>query len=134
MRSRSCSTNDRPTSTDHRPPTNDQRRPQTKDEGRRTKDEGRPTQRKMKYEIRNTQHAIRNTQHLTYAELNRRANQLAHYLHSLGVGPEVRVGICMERSPELIIGILGILKAGGAYVPLDIAYPPERLAFMLDDA
>jgi amino acid adenylation domain-containing protein len=71
---------------------------------------------------------------LTYAELNARANQLAHYLQSLGVGPEVLVGICVERSLEMIVGLLGILKAGGAYVPLDPAYPPERLAYMLADA
>ncbi|MBD2775781.1 non-ribosomal peptide synthetase [Iningainema tapete] len=73
-------------------------------------------------------------QQLTYRELNARANQLAHYLRSLGVGPEVLVGICVERSPEMLIGLLGILKAGGAYVPLDPAYPQERLAFMLADA
>ena len=72
--------------------------------------------------------------HLTYRELNRRANQLAHYLRTLGVGPEVLVGICLERSLEMIIGVLGILKAGGAYVPLDPTYPHARLAFMLDDA
>ena len=71
---------------------------------------------------------------LTYLELNRRANQLAHRLQRLGVGPESRVGICVERSLELIVGILGILKAGGAYVPLDPDYPPERIAFMLEDA
>ncbi len=71
---------------------------------------------------------------LTYRELNRRANQLAHYLHSLGVGPEVLVGICVERSFEMIVGILGVLKAGGAYVPLDPTYPKERLAFMLEDS
>ena len=70
---------------------------------------------------------------LTYRELNKRANQLAQYLRKLGVGPEVLVGICVERSLEIIIGLLGILKAGGAYVPLDPAYPKERLAFMLDD-
>ncbi|MEH1944123.1 MAG: amino acid adenylation domain-containing protein [Nostoc sp.] len=70
---------------------------------------------------------------LTYRELNNRANQLAHYLRSLGVKPEVRVGICVERSLEMVIGILGILKAGGAYVPLDPAYPAERLSFMLED-
>ncbi|MBI2998695.1 MAG: amino acid adenylation domain-containing protein [Deltaproteobacteria bacterium] len=70
---------------------------------------------------------------LTYRELNRRANQLAQYLRKLGVGPEVRVGICMERSLEMVIGLLGVLKAGGAYVPLDPEYPKERLAFMLDD-
>ena len=70
---------------------------------------------------------------LTYAELNRRANQLAHHLRALGVGPEVPVGICLEHSLEMVIGLLGILKAGGVYVPLDPAYPKERLAFMLED-
>ncbi|NEU79519.1 non-ribosomal peptide synthetase [Nostoc sp. UIC 10630] len=71
---------------------------------------------------------------LTYHELNCRANQLAHYLRSLGVGPEVLVGICVKRSPEMVVGLLGILKAGGAYVPLDPDYPQERLSFMLEDA
>ncbi|MBA3712218.1 MAG: amino acid adenylation domain-containing protein [Pyrinomonadaceae bacterium] len=71
---------------------------------------------------------------LTYRELNRRANQLAHYLQARGVGPEVLVGIMLERSVEMVVGVLGILKAGGAYVPLDAAYPPERLSFMLEDA
>ena len=71
---------------------------------------------------------------LTYRELNRRANQLAHYLRKLGVGPEVRVAIGMERSLEMVIGLLAILKAGGAYVPLDPDYPKERLAFMLEDS
>ncbi|MEP0857574.1 amino acid adenylation domain-containing protein [Trichocoleus sp. DQ-U1] len=71
---------------------------------------------------------------LTYRELNARANHLAHYLRSLGVGPEVLVGICVERSLEMVIGLLGILKAGGAYVPLDPEYPKERLAFMLEDS
>ncbi|MDF5714836.1 MAG: amino acid adenylation domain-containing protein [Rhizonema sp. NSF051] len=73
-------------------------------------------------------------QQLTYQELNFRANQLAHYLRSLGVGPEVLVGIFVERSLDMVIGLLGILKAGGAYVPLDAAYPQERLAFILQDA
>jgi amino acid adenylation domain-containing protein len=73
-------------------------------------------------------------QRLTYWELNRRANQLARYLNGLGVGPEVLVGICVERSLEMVIGLLGILKAGGAYVPLDPAYPKERLTFMLEDS
>lgn len=73
-------------------------------------------------------------QQLTYRELNNRANQLAHYLQHLGVKPEVLVGICMERSLEMVVGLLGILKAGGAYVPLDPTYPKERLAFMLKDA
>ena len=71
---------------------------------------------------------------LTYRELNQRANFLAHHLRNLGVGPEVLVGIYVERSLEMVVGLLGILKAGGAYVPLDPAYPPERLAFMLEDA
>jgi amino acid adenylation domain-containing protein len=73
-------------------------------------------------------------QQLTYKELNQRANQLAHYLGKLGVTAEVMVGICVERSLEMVVGLLGILKAGGAYVPLDPAYPPERLALMLEDA
>ena len=71
---------------------------------------------------------------LTYAELNGRANQLARHLQGLGVGPEVLVGIALERSPALLVGLLGVLKAGGAYVPLDPAYPAERLAYMLSDA
>ena len=71
---------------------------------------------------------------MTYGELNRRANQLAHRLRALGVGPEVSVGLCVERGIELVIGILGILKAGGAYVPLDPSYPRERLQFMIEDA
>ncbi|MBE9229579.1 amino acid adenylation domain-containing protein, partial [Phormidium sp. LEGE 05292] len=73
-------------------------------------------------------------QQLTYRELNYRANQLAHYLKSLGVKPDTLVGICVERSLEMVVGILGILKAGGAYVPLDPEYPQERLSFMLQDA
>ncbi|HYP26892.1 MAG TPA: amino acid adenylation domain-containing protein [Blastocatellia bacterium] len=71
---------------------------------------------------------------LTYRELNRRANRLAHHLRKLGVGPEVCVALCVERSVEMLVGVLGILKAGGAYVPLDPAYPKERLAYALDDA
>ena len=71
---------------------------------------------------------------LSYVELNRRANQLAHQLRGYGVGPEVRVGILLERSAEQVVAVLGILKAGGAYVPLDATYPPERLHFMLSDA
>jgi non-ribosomal peptide synthetase component F len=70
---------------------------------------------------------------LNYAELNGRANQLAHYLRRLGVGPEVVVGVCMERSLEVVVSLLAILKAGGAYLPLDPENPPERLAHMLED-
>ncbi|HYM75979.1 MAG TPA: amino acid adenylation domain-containing protein, partial [Candidatus Dormibacteraeota bacterium] len=71
---------------------------------------------------------------LTYAELNRRANQLAHYLRACGLGPEPVVGICIERSTGLVVALLGILKAGGAYLPLDPEYPPERLRYMLEDS
>jgi amino acid adenylation domain-containing protein len=71
---------------------------------------------------------------LTYGELDSRANQLAHHLLALGVGPEVLVGVCVARSVQMVIGMLGILKAGGAYLPLDPDYPPERLAFILNDA
>jgi amino acid adenylation domain-containing protein len=71
---------------------------------------------------------------LTYKELNQRVNQLAHHLQRLGVGPEVLVGICVERSLHMIVGLLAILKAGGAYVPLDPTYPTERLAYLLNDS
>ncbi|MGN6092485.1 MAG: non-ribosomal peptide synthetase, partial [Luteibacter jiangsuensis] len=73
-------------------------------------------------------------QQLPYGELNARANQLAHHLRALGVGPETRVALCLERSLELVVGILGVLKAGGAYVPLDPSYPAERLRFLVDDS
>jgi len=73
-------------------------------------------------------------QELTYRGLNERANQLAHHLGRLGIEPEVRVGLCVERALEMVVGLLGILKAGGAYVPLDPSYPRERLTFMLEDA
>src|SRR6185312_9423644 len=71
---------------------------------------------------------------LSYAELNARANQLARYLRERGVNRDQRVGICVERSLEMVVGLLGILKAGGAYVPLDPSYPAERLAYMLNDS
>ena len=71
---------------------------------------------------------------LSYGELDRRANALAHHLRARGVGPETVVGLCLARSPAMIVGLLAILKAGGAYLPLDPDYPPERLAFMLGDA
>jgi amino acid adenylation domain-containing protein len=73
-------------------------------------------------------------QWLSYGELNSRANQIAHYLRGMGVRPKTLVGICMERSVEMVVGLLGILKAGGAYVPLDPAYPQHRLAYMVEDA
>ncbi|HEU4881056.1 MAG TPA: amino acid adenylation domain-containing protein [Longimicrobium sp.] len=71
---------------------------------------------------------------ITYAELNARANRLAHRLRALGVGPDARVAVCAERSPEMVAGLLAVLKAGGAYVPLDPAYPEERLRWLLDDS
>src|ERR1700722_1211162 len=77
---------------------------------------------------------IQDQEQLTYAELNTRANQLAHYLRALGVGPETCVAICVERRPYMVVGLLAILKAGGAYVPLDPNYPAERLEFMLEDS
>lgn len=73
-------------------------------------------------------------QSLTYTELNQRANQLAHALQSRGVGPDVLVGVCMERSVEMVVALYAILKAGGAYLPLEPTYPADRLAFMLEDA
>lgn len=77
--------------------------------------------------------AIVDAYEITYAELNRRANQLAHYLQSFGIGPEDLVGVLLERSMEMVITTLAIVKAGGAYLPLDQSYPPERLQFMLEE-
>ncbi|HEX6290054.1 MAG TPA: amino acid adenylation domain-containing protein, partial [Herpetosiphonaceae bacterium] len=77
---------------------------------------------------------IDHDQRVTYAELNRRANRLAHHLRQRGIDRGMRVGVALDRSVDLIVALLGILKAGGAYVPLDPLYPPERLAFMLEDA
>ena len=71
---------------------------------------------------------------LSYGELNERANRLAHRLRALGVGPETIVGLCVERSFEMIVGLLGVLKAGGAYLPIDPDYPQDRIAFMIEDA
>jgi non-ribosomal peptide synthetase component F len=71
---------------------------------------------------------------LTYGELNEQADRLAHYLRARGVGPEVRVGICLERSLQLVVSVLGVLKAGGVYVPLDPSHPQERLHFLLAEA
>ncbi|MCA1615512.1 MAG: amino acid adenylation domain-containing protein [Acidobacteria bacterium] len=78
--------------------------------------------------------AVAGGRRLSYGELNRRANQLAHALRKRGVGPGAVVGVCVERSLEMLVGLLGILKAGGVYLPLDPAYPQERLSFMLEDA
>ncbi|TBU87323.1 non-ribosomal peptide synthetase, partial [Stutzerimonas kirkiae] len=77
---------------------------------------------------------IFNDQELSYRQLNQRSNQLAHKLRELGVGPDVLVGIAVERSLEMVVGLLGILKAGGAYVPLDPEYPQDRLAYMIEDS
>lgn len=71
---------------------------------------------------------------ITYRELNEDANKVAHYLRRIGVGPDVLVGVCLDRSPEMVVALLGVWKAGGAYVPLDPTYPPTRLSFMIDDA
>src|SRR5262249_18298396 len=71
---------------------------------------------------------------ISYRDLDARSNQLAHHLRALGVGPDVLVGLCLHRSIDLVVGVLGILKAGGAYVPLDPSYPEARLAWMLEDA
>lgn len=71
---------------------------------------------------------------VSYRELNERANKVAHHLRERGVGPNALVGVCLERSPEMVVALLGVWKAGGAYVPLDPTYPPERLSFMIDDA
>ncbi|HEX8559985.1 MAG TPA: condensation domain-containing protein, partial [Pyrinomonadaceae bacterium] len=76
---------------------------------------------------------VAGAERLTYGELNARANRLARRLRRLGVGPETPVALCVERSAEMVVGLLGVLKAGGAYVPLDPSYPPQRLAFMLED-
>ena len=73
-------------------------------------------------------------QALTYAELNRQANRLAHHLQGLGIGPDNLIGICMERSIQMVVGLLAVLKAGGAYVPLDPALPDSRLAYLVQDA
>jgi amino acid adenylation domain-containing protein len=88
-------------------------------------------------QVAQTPHAVAvvfEDQQLTYRELNIRANQLANYLQRIGVAPGVRVGLYVQRSVEMVVGLLGILKAGGAYVPMDPMYPKERLRFMLDDA
>jgi amino acid adenylation domain-containing protein len=85
-------------------------------------------------EIPNAMALICRNEQLTYAELNERANQVASYLSKLGAGPEKLVGICVERSLEMVVCLLGILKSGAAYVPLDPTYPAERLAFMVEDA
>ncbi|MBH8554252.1 amino acid adenylation domain-containing protein [Nostocaceae cyanobacterium CENA357] len=94
----------------------------------------------LKFKIQNSKFKIEESfenedwEELTYAQLNARANQLAHHLQSLGVKPETLVGVCVERSLEMVVALLAILKAGGAYVPLDPAYPQERIAWMLADA
>jgi amino acid adenylation domain-containing protein len=96
-----------------------------------------PVHRLIERQVEQTPDAIAlvfEDQQLSYAELNTRANQLAHRLIKLGIGPETRVGIAVERSIEMVVGLLAILKAGGAYVPLDPEYPAERLAYMIEDS
>jgi amino acid adenylation domain-containing protein len=78
--------------------------------------------------------AVYEDQKVSYSELNKRANQLAHYLRDRGAGPEVIVGVCLDRSIEMVVGMLGVMKAGGAFLPLDPAYPKQRLRFMLQDS
>jgi amino acid adenylation domain-containing protein len=93
--------------------------------------------KRFEAQVERTPHAVAvefEGREMTYAELNARANQLAHLLRGRGIGPEVPVGIFMERSLEMLIGIYAVVKAGGAYVPFDPDYPPERIAFMADDA
>ncbi|HEU4560714.1 MAG TPA: amino acid adenylation domain-containing protein, partial [Longimicrobium sp.] len=88
-------------------------------------------------QVARTPHAVAlvyENEEVTYAELNARANRLAHHLRALGAGPDVRVGICLERSIEVVVAVLAVLKAGGAYVPLDPEYPEERLGYMLRDS
>ncbi|MDZ8221822.1 MULTISPECIES: amino acid adenylation domain-containing protein [unclassified Nostoc] len=90
----------------------------------------------IQFQVASVPHAtaiIFQNEKLSYQELNQKANQVAHYLRKLGVKPEVLVGVCVERSLDMVIALLGILKAGGAYVPLDPTYPKERLAFVIED-
>jgi amino acid adenylation domain-containing protein len=99
--------------------------------------EDRPVHRLFEEQAAQTPEAVAvavGEEQLTYRDLDRRANQLAHHLRARGVGPDVRVGVCLERAPHLIVALLGVLKAGGAYVALDPAYPEERLQFLLRDA
>ncbi len=91
----------------------------------------------LEAQVEQTPNAIALTfegRHLSYAELNTKANQVAHYLIDRGIGPDVLIGLCIERSLDMMIGLLGILKAGGAYVPLDPRYPEDRIRYMMDDA
>jgi amino acid adenylation domain-containing protein len=116
---------------DHRPTTNDQRRQGDKETRRQGGGEA-----ETQHSTLNTQNfsSILHPQCLTYRQLNERANQVAHELRKHQVGPERLVGLCFDRSPELVIGLLAVLKAGGGYIALDPTYPTERLAFMLEDA
>ncbi|WP_394839095.1 amino acid adenylation domain-containing protein [Pendulispora rubella] len=98
--------------------------------------EGTTVHARFESQVRRSPHAIAlafEDQELTYAELNARANRIAHHLRKQGVGPDVFVGLCLERSLDMVVAVLAVLKAGGAYVPLDPRYPKDRLAFMLED-
>jgi amino acid adenylation domain-containing protein/non-ribosomal peptide synthase protein (TIGR01720 family) len=99
--------------------------------------DGRPVHRRFEEQAARTPDAVAlvcGERQLTYGELNRRANQVAHHLQGLGVEAEARVAVCLERTPELVVALLGTLKAGGAYLPLDPEYPAERLAYMVSDS
>jgi amino acid adenylation domain-containing protein len=98
---------------------------------------GRTLQEWFECQVEKTPNGIALTfegKHLSYSELNGRANQLAHYLKGIGVGPDVLVGLYIDRSPEMVVGIIGVMKAGGAYLPIDPVYPMDRVSFMLQDA
>src|SRR6185312_11743370 len=96
-----------------------------------------PIHRLFEAQVRRTPEAVAlvcEGRSLTFAELNAKANRLAHYLRTHGVGPDRRVAICLQPCLEMVIGVLGILKAGGAYVPLDPGSPPDRVQYLLSDA
>src|SRR5205807_1804060 len=96
-----------------------------------------PSHRVAKFDLTLSPQAVAvvfEEEELSYGELNARANRLAHYLRELGVKPDERVAICVERGFEMMVGLLAVLKAGGGYVPLDPAYPEERLQYMLEDS
>ena len=126
-------TEDRGQKTEDRGQKTEDRRQKTEDRGQKAEDGGQRLADGQST-VSGLQSPVSGLWSLTYAELNTRANQLAHYLYSLGVGADTRVALCVERSLEMVVGLLAILKAGAAYVPIDPIYPPERIAFMVQDA